>query len=42
MVWTVNSERDLKRMTKLGVDGIITNYPERLLRLQGRILPGTR
>ncbi|WP_423907003.1 glycerophosphodiester phosphodiesterase family protein [Candidatus Spongiihabitans sp.] len=27
--WTVNEERDIKRMAKLDVDTIITDYPER-------------
>ena len=26
-VWTVNSEKELKRMKKIGVDGIFTDYP---------------
>ena len=29
--WTVNNEEDIKRMIKLKVDGIITDYPERVL-----------
>jgi glycerophosphoryl diester phosphodiesterase len=29
-VWTVNSERDMIKMIKYGVDGIITDYPNRL------------
>jgi glycerophosphoryl diester phosphodiesterase len=36
-VWTVNEEEDLSRMLKLGVDGILTDYPDRLLRLMGRL-----
>ncbi len=36
-VWTVNEEEDLVRMLKLGVDGILTDYPDRLLRLMGRL-----
>jgi glycerophosphoryl diester phosphodiesterase len=36
-VWTVNDEVDLRRMLSLGVDGIITDYPDRLLRLLGRL-----
>lgn len=36
-VWTVNDEVDLRRMLSLGVDGIITDYPDRLLRLMGRL-----
>ena len=31
--WTVNQEKDLKRMIEMKVDGIITNYPERLVAL---------
>ena len=27
-VWTVNKEEDLNYLVKLGVDGIITNYPD--------------
>lgn len=29
-VWTVNEADDMRRMRELGVDGIITNYPDRL------------
>jgi glycerophosphoryl diester phosphodiesterase len=36
-VWTVNEEEDLSRMLELGVDGILTDYPDRLLRLMGRL-----
>ena len=38
-VWTVNEEEDLARILKLGVDGILTDYPNRLLRLMGRLAP---
>lgn len=31
--WTVNQEKDLRRMLALGVDGIITDYPDRALHL---------
>ena len=34
--WTINEEDDLQRMIALGVDGIITDYPDRLLTLLGR------
>lgn len=33
-VWTVNGERDLRRMLKLGVDGIVTDFPERVRALR--------
>jgi glycerophosphoryl diester phosphodiesterase len=36
-VWTVNEEPDLARMLTMGVDGIVTDYPDRLLRLMGRL-----
>jgi len=35
-VWTVNDETDMQRMLDLGVDGIITDNPDRLLNLLGR------
>ena len=35
-VWTINEVDDMKRMLDLGVDGIITDYPDRLLDLLGR------
>ena len=35
--WTVNRAADMSRMIALGVDGIITDYPSRLLGLVGRI-----
>ncbi|MBQ2371820.1 MAG: hypothetical protein II289_01490, partial [Bacteroidales bacterium] len=31
--WTVDQPEDLQRMIDLGVDAIITNYPDRLLKL---------
>ena len=33
--WTVNQETDLKAMAALGVDGIISDYPDRLIKLFG-------
>lgn len=35
LVWTVNDEAEMQRMIGLGVDGIITDYPDRLLKLFG-------
>jgi glycerophosphoryl diester phosphodiesterase len=32
-VWTVNKKEDMERMIKLGVNEIITNYPDRLVEL---------
>jgi glycerophosphoryl diester phosphodiesterase len=32
-IWTVNDQKDMMRMIKMGVDGIITNYPEKLKKL---------
>ena len=34
--WTVNKEEDMNRMAALGVDGMISDYPDRLVRLFGR------
>ena len=34
--WTINEGDDMQRMVSLGVDGIITDYPDRLLELLGR------
>lgn len=33
--WTVDEEADLQQMLSLGVDGIITNYPDRLIKIAG-------
>lgn len=35
-VWTVNDEAGMKRLVELGVQGIMTDHPDRLLRLLGR------
>jgi glycerophosphoryl diester phosphodiesterase len=34
--WTVNEEKDISAMLALGVEGIISDYPDRVLRLIGR------
>ena len=36
LTWVVNDEADMQKLIDLGVDGIYTSYPERLLRLLGR------
>jgi glycerophosphoryl diester phosphodiesterase len=35
-VWTVNEAKDMQRLLALPVDGIMTDYPDRLLALLGR------
>ena len=35
VVWTVNTEADMRRMITLGVDGIISDYPNVLRRVAG-------
>ena len=35
-VWTVNQTADMQRLLDMGVDGIITDYPGRLMTLLGR------
>ena len=34
--WTINDVEDMQRLIDLGVDGIITDYPDRLMDLLGR------
>jgi glycerophosphoryl diester phosphodiesterase len=40
-VWTVNETADMQRLIEMGVDGIMTDYPDRLLNLLGRA-PNTK
>lgn len=35
-VWTVNEEADMQRLIALGVDGLMSDYPRRVLNLIGR------
>ena len=35
-VWTVNEPEDMKRLIALPVDGIMTDYPDRMLALRGK------
>jgi glycerophosphoryl diester phosphodiesterase len=30
LIWTVNSSEDIKRMKSLGVDGVFSNFPDRI------------
>jgi len=32
VVWTVNGKKDIRRMLELGVDGIISDFPDRVVR----------
>jgi glycerophosphoryl diester phosphodiesterase len=32
--WTINDEADLRRIMALGVDGINTDFPDRLLKIR--------
>jgi glycerophosphoryl diester phosphodiesterase len=41
LVWTVNATVDMKRLSKWGVDGIISDHPRRLARALGRRLEKT-
>lgn len=41
-VWTVNEEAAMKRLLDMGVQGILTDYPDRLLRLMGRPVTAMR
>jgi glycerophosphoryl diester phosphodiesterase len=34
--WTINDTEDMRRLSALGIDGIITDYPDRLMELVGR------
>jgi glycerophosphoryl diester phosphodiesterase len=36
-VWTVDEIADMQRLIDIGVDGLMTDYPDRLLKLLGRL-----
>ena len=33
VVWTVNEEGEMRRMIDLGVDGVMSDYPDALMRV---------
>lgn len=35
-VWTINETGDMQKLLEMGVDGIMTDYPDKLLKLLGR------
>jgi glycerophosphoryl diester phosphodiesterase len=37
VVWTVNAPADMRRMIEWGVDGIISDYPDRLRKVAGEM-----
>lgn len=37
-VWTINKPEDMQRLLEMGVDGIMTDYPDRLLNLLNRTI----
>jgi glycerophosphoryl diester phosphodiesterase len=41
LVWTVNATVDMKRFSKWGVDGIVSDHPKRLARALGRQIEKT-
>lgn len=36
-LWTINEKREMQHYIDMGVDGLITNYPDRALELLGRL-----
>lgn len=38
-VWTVNETADMQRLLEAGVDGIMTDYPDRLLTILRQTAP---
>ncbi|HEY0459276.1 MAG TPA: glycerophosphodiester phosphodiesterase family protein, partial [Pyrinomonadaceae bacterium] len=34
-VWTINNPQDMQRLIEMKVDGIMTDYPDRLLKILG-------
>jgi glycerophosphoryl diester phosphodiesterase len=42
LAWTVNAPADMKRLTKRGVEGLISDHPKRLAQTLGRIESGDK
>ncbi|GAB3027069.1 glycerophosphodiester phosphodiesterase [Bowmanella dokdonensis] len=36
-VWTINETDEMAELIEIGVDGIVTDFPDRLIRLKGRV-----
>ena len=36
-LWTINEKAEMRRFIEMGVDGLITNFPDRALKLLGRL-----
>lgn len=36
-VWTINNPADMRRLFELGVDGIMTNYPDKLIEIRNNL-----
>ncbi|MBA2621334.1 MAG: glycerophosphodiester phosphodiesterase, partial [Acidobacteria bacterium] len=37
-VWTINETADMQRLVEMNVDGIMTDYPDRLLNLLNKTI----
>lgn len=40
-IWTINEEADMKKLMEAGVDAVITNYPDKALKVRSQISPGS-
>jgi glycerophosphoryl diester phosphodiesterase len=39
--WTINDEYEMRSLINLGVDGIVTDFPDKLAKLSNRLIPTT-